>query len=281
MLPIRNKSIIIILFTLIVFTLPTIAAIEHLKVPAPGLADSNRTIIATPTSFDVTRPERYPVILMLHGWSGDETQWEKDAPLQNIADKYNILLVLPDGGYDGWWSDSKFRPNRNYETHIVKELLPYLEKNYHATQSRDQRGLTGLSMGGYGSIALLLRNRDVFCAAASLSGIMDIVAHGTQWGLLQTFGDQSTDLPEWQANNPLDLIEQLPGRKLPPMFLICGSEDFAYQENRAMAEKLYDDGAAFLFLFPPGTHSHPFWQENIGEAVKFLMLNFKFDKIKR
>ncbi|HCW75574.1 MAG TPA: hypothetical protein DHU63_03450 [Candidatus Marinimicrobia bacterium] len=257
---------------------PTFAAIENLKISAPSLVFSNRTIIATPKSFDRNRPERYPVILMLHGWSGDETQWYQDAPLQKMADTYNILLVLPDGGYDGWWSDSKLRPSRNYETHIVKELLPYLEENYNATQSKNQRGLTGFSMGGYGSVALLLRNPDVFCAAASLSGIMDIIAHGTQWGLLQTFGDQSTGLPEWQANNPLDLINRLPGRKLPPIFLICGSEDFAYQENVAMAERLNKKGADFLFLFPPGTHSHPFWQENIGEAVKFLVLNFKSDK---
>lgn len=264
------------LILLPIFTGFALGAIEHLKIPAPSLIDSNRTIIATPRTFDPHRTVRYPVILMLHGWSGDETQWEKDAPLQSLADRYDLILVLPDGGYDGWWSDSELRPDRDYETHIVKELLPYLEKNYNATHSKDQRGLTGLSMGGYGSVALLLRNQDVFCAAASLSGIMDIVAHGTQWGLQQTFGDQTTGLVHWQQHNPLDMIEKRSGRNLPPIFLICGSEDFAYQENEVAARRLDDKHADFMFLFPPGTHAHIFWRENIGEAVKFLALHFNY-----
>ncbi len=246
------------------------AAIISVKVPAPSLADSNRTIIALPTSFDSINHPRYPVILMLHGWSGDETQWVRDAPLQYYADAYDELLVLPDGGYDGWWADSQTRPHRNYETHIVNELLPWLEKHYHATKSGNQRGITGLSMGGFGAVTLTLRHPDLFCAAASLSGIMDIVAHGSQWGLQSAFGNPDSTLEYWKAHNPLDLIENHRGKDLPPLFLICGAEGFAFQENQIVARRLAEKGADFLFLFPPGTHSHPFWKETIGEGLKYL-----------
>lgn len=272
----RRSLLLLSLLSIVVFTGISRGAIHHVKVPADYLADSNRTIIATPADFDNLRPTRYPVILMLHGWSGDETQWSEDADLQAIANQYDLLLVLPDGGYDGWWVDSEMRQNRNYESHIVDELLPWLERHYNATRSNNQRGLTGLSMGGYGSIALLLRNPDVFCAAASLSGITDIIAHGTQWGLLETFGDQEANAENWQAHNPFNMIERLRGRNLPPIFLICGSEDFAFQENLAMAERLSARRAKFLALFPPGTHSHPFWEEHIGEAIKFLVNQFKY-----
>ncbi|MCF7797023.1 MAG: esterase family protein [Lentisphaeria bacterium] len=268
----------ILLFSLIsglMFTTLARAAVHHVKVPSEFLADSNRTIIAIPTSFDSQRAERYPVIFMLHGWSGDETQWKDDADLQSLANRYDLLFVLPDGGYDGWWADSQTQPHRDYERHIVDELVPWLVRHYNATESRFQRGLTGLSMGGYGSIVLLLRNQDKFCAAASLSGITDIIAHGTQWGLLETFGDQEANLTYWQAHNPLTMIDDLRGRSIPPIFLICGTEDFAFQENLAMAELLDEKGADFLALFPPGTHSHPFWKEYIGEAIRFLVSQFQ------
>lgn len=250
--------------------------IHHVKVPTECLADSNSTIIATPSTFNANRPQRYPVILMLHGWSGDETQWREDADLQALANRYDLLLVLPDGGYDGWWADSQTQPQRDYESHIVVELLPWLEQHFNATRSKYQRGLTGLSMGGYGSIVLLLRNPDLFIAAASLSGITDIIAHGTQWGLLETFGDQEVNAAYWRAHNPLTMINGQRGRKIPPIFLICGTEDFAFQENLALAELLNEKGANFLALFPPGTHSHPFWKEHIGGAIQFLVKQFKY-----
>ncbi|MCF7800703.1 MAG: esterase family protein [Candidatus Marinimicrobia bacterium] len=267
----HNSYLLISLLLTSIFTGNSRGDIHHVKVPTAVLADSNRTIIATPSTYDSQRPARYPVILMLHGWSGDETQWEDDADLQMLANRYDLLLVLPDGGYAGWWADSQTQPKRNYERHIVDELLPWLEQHYNATQSKNQRGLTGLSMGGYGSIALLLRNPDVFGAAASLSGITDIIAHGTQWGLLEAFGDQEVNAEYWRAHNPLTMIDDLRGRKIPPIFIICGAEDFAFQENLAMAELLNEKGAKFLALFPPGTHSHPFWKEYIGEAIRFIV----------
>lgn len=272
----RHSITLLSFLSVLIFTGVSRGEIHQVKVPTAVLADSNRTIIATPATYDAQRSVRYPVILMLHGWSGDETQWKNDADLQALANRYDLLLVLPDGGYDGWWADSQTQPRRNYERHIVDELLPWLEEHYHATQSNNQRGLTGLSMGGYGSIALLLRNPDVFGAAASLSGITDIIAHGTQWGLLETFGDQEANAEYWRAHNPLTMIDDLRGRKIPPIFIICGTEDFAFQENLAMAELLNEKGAKFLALFPPGTHSHPFWKEHIGGAIKFLVEQFTY-----
>ena len=131
-------------------------------------------------------------------------------------------------------------------------------------------------MGGSGAVMLPPRHPDLFIAAASLSGIMDIVAHGSQWGLQAAFGNPDSTLEYWQAHNPLDLIEKSRGKDLPPIFLICGTEDFVFQENQIMAQRVAEKGADFVFLFTPGTHSHPFWKETIGEGLEYL--NYHFDK---
>ena len=99
-----STCLIVIVISLISFS-SVHGEILHLKTPSVALSDSNRVIVATPSEFDPQQKGGYPFIVMLHGWSGDETQWEDDSDLQMLCDTYNILLVLPDGGYDGWWVD--------------------------------------------------------------------------------------------------------------------------------------------------------------------------------
>ena len=249
--------------------------IYHLKVPSLALSDSNKVIVATPTYFEILRETEYPFIIMLHGWSGDETQWENDANLQEICDTHDILLVLPDGGYDGWWVDTEVQPGRDYSTHIRQELKIWLIDHFNASQRPTQHGILGLSMGGYGSMLQALKHPDEYAAASSLSGVMDIPRHKHKWRLEGALGKFTVGAETWSSNNPIGLLNEHGSKGSPPLQLICGKDDFAFPENVDMAAKLKRLGYSVDFRKETGPHSHTFWKTHVETAVAFVVSHFK------
>ena len=251
------------------------AAIQHVKMPTHTLADSNRVIVATPRNFDSERRGGYPFVIMLHGWSGDETQWEDDADLQFLADSFGVLLVLPDGGYDGWWMDNGRTAGRNYDSYLRQDLKPWIIKRYNGSAKKLQQGIMGLSMGGYGAVMQALKYPDQYAAAASLSGVMDITRHPDSWGIEKTLGPYQDDQAGWQTHNPLDLTQQPPRQNSPPLLLICGRDDFAFAENQTLVHQLDRLDYSYVFREAEGAHSHVFWKTHVNSAIAFIVAHMQ------
>ncbi|NQV42654.1 MAG: prolyl oligopeptidase family serine peptidase [Candidatus Marinimicrobia bacterium] len=268
-----SSPLAILLLTVTAFT-PVLGDIHHLKTPSIALSDSNRVILATPAQFDPHKKGGYPFIVMLHGWSGDETQWEKESDLQSLCDTYQVLLVLPDGGYDGWWVDSEVSPGRNYATHILQEIKIWMVVNYNGSIEHTQHGIMGLSMGGFGAIIQVLNYPDNYAAAASLSGVMDITRHTDNWHLTGALGLYTDNPDRWERNNPLNLANKQAPPNSPNMLLVCGRDDFAFKENQEMAKLLELKGYKIDFREEPGTHSHTFWKTHVESAIKFIVSHF-------
>jgi len=263
-----------LLFIVFAFS-PIYGKILHLKTPSMALADSNRVIVATPTTFSLTKKNGYPFIVMLHGWSGDETQWRDDADLQSLSDLYNIILVLPDGGYDGWWVDSAVLPDRDYDTHVQQELKIWIVENFNGSKNPLQHGIMGLSMGGFGAFNQALRYPENYAAAASLSGVMDVTRHTSNWHLTNALGPYSENSFGWESSNPLHLA-RLKGPKVSPaLLLVCGRDDFSFAENQEMAKILDSTGYDITFKIEEGAHTHIFWQTHVGAAIEFIVAHFK------
>jgi len=265
---------LIVLFLIVTTFSPVSGDILHLKTPSIALADSNRVIVATPSLFNPHRKGGYPFIVMLHGWSGDETQWEDDSDLQSLCDTFQILLVLPDGGYDGWWVDSEVSPGRNYATHILQEIKIWMVVNFNGSMDPANHGVMGLSMGGFGAITQVLKYPDNYAAAASLSGVMDVTRHTENWHLTGALGLYVDDPDRWKRNNPLHLAEKQAPRNSPNMLLLCGRDDFTFKENQEMAKLLELKGYKIVFREESGTHSHTFWKTHVESAIKFIVSHF-------
>jgi len=253
---------------------PTLGDIFHFKVPSVALADSNRVIVATPTDFDAEKRGGYPFIIMLHGWSGDETQWKDDSDLQYLCDIYQVLLVLPDGGYDGWWVDSEVTEGRNYDTHIRIEIKAWIVDKFNGARKKSRHGVMGLSMGGFGAFNQVLKYPREYVAGASLSGVMDITRHTDNWHIYRALGQYEDAPGRWEANNPLHLAEKKATWRSPDMLLICGRDDFAFKENQDIAKQLKANGYKIKFREEAGTHSHDFWKTHVESAIKFIVSNF-------
>ena len=126
---------------------------------------------------------RFPVIVCLTGFSGRGVMLLNEQPWQpNLAARMDRLiasgtpeaiLVMPDcftryGGSQYLDSSATGR----YESHLVEELLPWVDREFRTHASREGRGVMGKSSGGYGAIVAALKHPDLFSAVACHSGDM-------------------------------------------------------------------------------------------------------------
>ncbi|MFZ5986986.1 MAG: alpha/beta hydrolase-fold protein [Bacillota bacterium] len=118
-----------------------------------------------------TGNDRYPVIYTLNYMGGNENS------LTFMADTLNnaiinkqvppIIMVFPNGGRDTFYLDN-YISNLNAESYIVKELIPYIDKNYRTISTREGRAIQGFSMGGWGSQKFAYKYPDMFCSVVAM-----------------------------------------------------------------------------------------------------------------
>ncbi len=123
--------------------------------------------------------ERYPVVYILHGFTGDEYQlvflrevYQKML-LEGTAQE--MILVFPNANNRFGGSQYLSSPTiGDYETYIARELVAHIDATYRTIPQRDSRGITGCSMGGDGAMHLALTFPDVYSVAAPMSASYDI-----------------------------------------------------------------------------------------------------------
>jgi len=149
-----------------------------------------------PPSYASQPTRRYPVVYMLHGSPGAETDWVNNVSINTVLDSLahaglpEVIAVMPDG--DSWWyhdwistppacaggSYTGAAPSEpcvpglhyQYESYIVNDLVPRIDATYRTEATMAHRAIGGLSMGGYGAAYLALAHPDVFNVAAVFSG---------------------------------------------------------------------------------------------------------------
>ena len=109
---------------------------------------------------------------------GKFSDWLSKTPdkmlLQNLADQYNLIIVTPEGETLSGYLDSPVQKDNQFETYITKEVIEKIDNTYRTIRDRKGRVITGLSMGGHGALYLSARHPDLYCAAGSMSGALDL-----------------------------------------------------------------------------------------------------------
>lgn len=241
--------------------------------------------VVLPTNYNNSNEKNsYPVVYLLHGLTGHFDNWTDKTQLVEYAANYNYIIVTPEGN-DGWYTDSATVANDKYESYIIKELIPEIEKNYRALKDRNHRFIAGLSMGGYGSIKFGLKYPEMFRLVGSFSGALgagtwtqkDIGTKGViAESLLAVFGIENSQTR--QTNDIFNIVREMPADKiktLPFIYADCGTEDFLYQNNRNFADLLVEKKIPHEFRELPGIHDWKFWNSEIRE---FLEVTEKFVK---
>lgn len=263
-----------ILFILNVLLLPitTYAGrVDTVEIYSPSMHKPVRCIIVTPDDYTSTG-KPYPVLYLLHGHSGNYAGWMGDAPqLRGYADTYQMLIVCPDGGYDSWYLDSPVDSTVRYDTHISKEVVGYVDYYYHTRQEPAGRAIAGLSMGGHGAMSLAIRHPDIFGAAGSMAGGLDLRPFKkNNWDLKGVLGDPDDHWKNWVDNSVVSLLPLLKDENL-SLIIDCGVGDFFLEANREMNRLLLEANIPHEYTERPGEHNGSYW----GSAVDYQVLFFQ------
>src|SRR6476659_1259014 len=125
--------------------------------------------IILPLDYDTARTSRYPVLYLLHGLGGHYNDWLLRTNVADYAAQYRLIVVTPEGN-NSWYIDNPTAPTDKYESYILQELIPDVQKRYRTIEARYGRAIAGLSMGGYGAFKYGLKSPSTFVFAASMSG---------------------------------------------------------------------------------------------------------------
>lgn len=222
-----------------------------------------------------SKGKRFPVVYLLHGYSGSYNQWPKLAPqLPARADELQMIIVCVDGGFSSWYFDSPVDSTYRYETYVSREVVEYVDKAYPTLADREHRAITGLSMGGHGGLYLALRHQAVYGAAGSTSGGVDIRPFPKNWDLAQRLGDSTCCYDNWNRNTVINLVDSLKNGALAIIF-DCGTQDFFLGVNRALHEKLLGLKVDHDYTERPGGHNSKYWQNSIDYQLVFFSKYFR------
>ena len=231
--------------------------------------------VILPAGYSTAVSKRYPVVYLLHGLMGHYNNWtDKTTVVTDTAGK-DVIVVTPEGG-DGWYTDSRIHPNQKYESHIVKELIPEIDKKYRTLADRKHRAIAGLSMGGYGAIKFGLKYPDLFVVVGSFSGAIG-AANITEKQIPGAIGKSITAIfgvpgsEVRRSNDPFDMIRNTTPERIktyPFLYLDCGTDDFLFQNNREFVELLLEKRVPHEFRQLPGAHNWDYWNKQVKEFLE-------------
>lgn len=219
--------------------------------------------IYTPPGYDENTQTKYPVLYILHGGGEDERGWatqgKTDLILDNlIAEKKAkpMLIVMPDGNFgSGGLAGFNETVLRTFETELKQSLIPFVEKNYRAETTANNRALAGLSMGGLQTLYAGIKNTDMF----SYLGVFS-----SGW-----FANR----PEL-ANPQYDFMKanaSMINSNLKNFWISMGGrEDIAYNNCKIMMAKFDELGVKYNYAEYPGGHTWPVWRNNLYNFAQIL-----------
>jgi S-formylglutathione hydrolase FrmB len=235
----------------------------------------------------------YPIIYLLPGYGNDHTTWIQKGNIGWYADReiregriVPVIIAIPDGGV-GMYVNS-FSGKNSYEDFFVREFIPQVEDAYRVRKGKYNRGITGNSMGGWGSMLYALKYPDMFAAAAPLSaGIHDdydiINYDNARWETVfgSVFGyklkgkDRLNEY--WYKNSILKIVETTSAEDLQKVkFRIsCGDQDYLLKGSLLLHLALADKKVQHQLRIKGGGHTWDFWCDDISEALEFIASNFE------
>jgi S-formylglutathione hydrolase FrmB len=233
-----------------------------------------KAVVVTPNEYKSCN-DRFSVIYLLHGYSGDYSTWSRTIPLESYSDTYHLIIVCPDGDFSSWYINSPVKQNSKFETFIANEVVAFVDSAFRTWHEANGRAIIGSSMGGHGAVTLLARHPEVYCGAGSISGIMDLTEFPREWDITTILGDCQANLDLWKSSSFYMLCETLKGKNK-GLILDCGTSDFALPGNRKTHDKLVSLEIPHDYYERPGNHS-PLYVRDVAE-YHFLYFSKRLKK---
>ncbi|MFO7956635.1 MAG: alpha/beta hydrolase family protein [Candidatus Brocadiia bacterium] len=224
---------------------------------------TNMTVIL-PQDAELDGP--FPVMYLLHGLSDDDSIWTRRTSVERYVAGMPLIVVMPDSAR-GFYTDAAEGPA--YESHIIKDVMGFVDRFFPTIPQRNGRVIEGLSMGGYGAMKLALKYPNLFCSVVAHSSAMDIAqllqTEERQAELGRIFGSD----PAEGDNDVFVLAEQIQREDLPAIRFDCGIEDGLLEQNRSFHEHLERLNIEHEYEEFPGTHEWGYWDQRVQEGLRF------------
>lgn len=249
-----------------------------------------RYCVLLPDNYNGTTREhpgqRYPVLYFLHGLGNNEQTLFTSGGwniIQDLRQQHKIgdfLLVAPEGRRTFFINsaDGKTR----YSDFFLQEFMPYIERKYPVRAERRSRGISGISMGGYGALRFAFARPELFGSVSAESAALmpespkdlnaAIHAATPLGNLLGPVFGVPIDQAHWNANSPLVLTRKSRTRlKSLPIYFNCGqSDDLGFERGAAVLHRqLQTEGIRHEFHLYPGDHSLEYFLAHFGEVMEF------------
>lgn len=260
--------------------------IVHVKVETKNVPGPVDVAVYTPPGYDPKRAEPYPLIVQLHGGNGSSDNLTMMAGMLEQAVKQGLVppsvSVMP-SAQRSFYMDYK-DGSQKWETFVITDLLNYTRANYDVPKVRKGTLITGVSMGGMGSLRIAFKHPEVFQAVASMEpGIepalkfSDIQLRDRFWRddpLFQEKYGKPVDEAFWEANNPANIAKANPEKLVGlGIYLEAGDQDmfFLNQGTEFLHRILFDAGIAHEYrLVRGGDHVGPSVVPRFINAMDFF-----------
>ena len=249
------------------------------------LARTVRYCAFLPASFDQDKTRRYPVLYYLHGLGDNEQSllnlggWDLIEELRRQGKIGDFIVLAPSGGHTFYLdsADGKLR----YEDFLTQEFMPQMEKKYRVEAGRASRGITGVSMGGYGALRLAFKYPQQFAAVSAqmpalIAEIPSGFAAGGPGSPASMLGDifgSPFDQAYFERNNVFHYARTEPAPELKRMkiyFNVGSNDDYGFEQGAQKLHLLLDSrGIANEFHIYPGRHEPQFVVRHFGDVVQF------------
>lgn len=236
-----------------------------------------------PKTYVSNKEKRYPVVYMCHGYGDDNNSWDDSIRSIDIAENNGageMIYVYPQA-FNSYYCN-RYDGSYNYMDMFVQELIPHIDATLRTIPEREQRFITGYSMGGFGAMVLAIKHPELFGASAPLSMsfrtdemYMTESKDGwnLQWGSI--FGGYDTTGPSriteyYKAHCPIYQFSADNHAKLDKVhwYLTCGDdEERLLIANDTLHVIMRDNGYEHEFRVSDGAHTSSYWRSALLEVI--------------
>jgi len=253
------------------------ATLDTVNVFSAKMQKDIPVIVVVPESKQL--PVKYPSLYLLHGYGGSFKDWSSHMDLRPLAEKFQCVIICPDGSTASWYLDSPEIKESQYETFVSDELIDFIDLKYPTIKSGEKRVITGLSMGGHGALFLAIRHPEKFSAAGSMSGVVDLPNSSVKKELAVKLGSYEKYPARWKDNSIVNMVERIRSANL-ALLIDCGVDDYFIGDNRNLHRLLLEAKIDHDYMERPGKHSWDYWTRVLKYHLLFFKEHFERQKLK-
>jgi enterochelin esterase family protein len=247
--------------------------VSHVWYESPTLGLTRRMYVYTPPGYQDGQ-EEYPVLYVLHGAGGDEDAWTTLGRAPIIMDnliqqgKARPMIVVMTNGNPGQaaaYTDTPDVGNQNagaagmadrrFEKSLVNDVVPYIESHYRVKEGKENRAITGLSMGGLQTMNITFMNPDMF----DYIGVMSMgFADMSNFGIEVDTAERDRQIRALKDSDPA------------LYWIACGKDDFLFESVTTMRNELDKADFNYQYRESSGGHTWSNWRIYLSEFAPML-----------